>query len=199
MDVRRRLSCLAGVALLLGGCAATAPEPVPVGKAPPSLPPAPAPAAPQRAEAPQPPPAPAPSPEPPRAPADAPDDLQPFERGLASWYGPRFHGRRTASGERFDKQAFTAAHRTLPFGTLVRVRHLQNGREVEVRINDRGPHRRDRVIDLSQAAAESLDLHLDGVEEVALYVTPEAAVQAEAARANTPAPRPRGKAPRRAR
>lgn len=128
-----------------------------------------------------------------------PEGLQLFERGLASWYGPRFHGRRTASGERFDKQALTAAHRTLPFGAVVRVRHLQNGREVEVRINDRGPHLRNRIIDLSQAAAQVLDLHVDGVEEVALYTSAEAAAQAEAARANAPAPRPRKKAPRRTR
>ena len=78
--------------------------------------------------------------------------------GHASWYGPRFHGRRTASGERFDMNALTAAHRTLPFGTLVRVRNTTNGREVIVRINDRGPWIRDRVIDLSKAAAQSLDL-----------------------------------------
>lgn len=79
-------------------------------------------------------------------------------RGLASWYGPRFHGRRTASGERFDQHQLTAAHRTLPFGTIVRVRSLVNGRTVDVRINDRGPHIRRRVIDLSRAAAEALGL-----------------------------------------
>ena len=79
-------------------------------------------------------------------------------RGLASWYGPRFHGRRTASGERFDQHQLTAAHRTLPFGTVVRVRSLVNGRTVDVRINDRGPHLRKRVIDLSRAAAEALGL-----------------------------------------
>lgn len=62
-----------------------------------------------------------------------------LERGQASWYGPGFHGRRTASGERYDMYALTAAHKTLPFGTLVRVRSLVTGREVEVRINDRGP------------------------------------------------------------
>ncbi|WP_367181171.1 septal ring lytic transglycosylase RlpA family protein [uncultured Ramlibacter sp.] len=79
-------------------------------------------------------------------------------RGIASWYGPRFHGRRTASGERFDMHALTAAHPSLPFGTVVRVRSLVNGREVEVRINDRGPHIKQRVIDLSRAAAKSLGL-----------------------------------------
>jgi rare lipoprotein A len=79
-------------------------------------------------------------------------------RGVASWYGPRFHGRRTASGERFDQHALTAAHRTLPFGTIVRVQSLVNGRTVDVRVNDRGPFLRKRVIDLSRGAAEALGL-----------------------------------------
>ncbi|MDB5752861.1 MAG: rare lipoprotein precursor [Ramlibacter sp.] len=79
--------------------------------------------------------------------------------GEASWYGPGFHGRRTASGERFDKQALTAAHRSLPFGTRVRVEDTQTGRTVEVRINDRGPHvHRSRIIDLSEAAGQILGL-----------------------------------------
>lgn len=89
-----------------------------------------------------------------KAPATAPE----LERGKASWYGPGFQGRRTASGERFDMNALTAAHRTLPFGTLVRVRNNQNGREVVVRINDRGPYVGDRIIDLSKAAAAALGL-----------------------------------------
>lgn len=79
-------------------------------------------------------------------------------RGLASWYGPRFHGRRTASGERFDQHALTAAHRSLPFGTVVRVQSLVNGRTVDVRVNDRGPFLRKRIIDLSRGAAEALGL-----------------------------------------
>lgn len=81
-----------------------------------------------------------------------------LDRGLASWYGPRFHGRRTASGERFDMHALTAAHRSLPFGTVVRVESLVNGRSVDVRINDRGPHIKRRIIDLSRAAAHALGL-----------------------------------------
>ncbi len=93
-----------------------------------------------------------------------------LERGHASWYGPRFHGRRTASGERYDMYALTAAHKTLPFGTLVRVRSLLTGREVEVRINDRGPFSRDRVIDVSQAAAVELGMLGLGVKEVLLLV-----------------------------
>jgi rare lipoprotein A len=95
-------------------------------------------------------------------------------RGLASWYGPRFHGRRTASGERFDMHAYTAAHRTLPFGTVVRVRSLVNGRTVEVRINDRGPFLRKRVIDLSRGAAEALGLlqARSGTKPVVITVVP---------------------------
>ena len=91
-----------------------------------------------------------------------------FERGGASWYGSRFHGRRTASGERFDLADFTAAHRTLPFGTVVCVRNVANNRVVAVRINDRGPGSRKRVIDISQAAADALAMVGMGVQTVAL-------------------------------
>jgi len=80
------------------------------------------------------------------------------ETGIASWYGKRFHGRRTASGEAFDMNAFTAAHPSLPFGSWVRVRNLANGRSVDVRINDRGPHIKRRIIDLSRAASRALGL-----------------------------------------
>ena len=76
--------------------------------------------------------------------------------GLASWYGPGFHGRRTANGERFNAHALTAAHKTLPLGTRVRVVNKRNGRSVVVRINDRGPYAHGRVIDLSQAAARAI-------------------------------------------
>jgi rare lipoprotein A len=96
--------------------------------------------------------------------------LKELERGQASWYAPRFHGRRTASGERYDERALTAAHKTLPFGTLVRVRSLVTGKEVEVRVNDRGPFRRGRVIDLSRAAAEALGMMGLGVKQVVLLV-----------------------------
>ncbi|WPB56341.1 septal ring lytic transglycosylase RlpA family protein [Xylophilus sp. GOD-11R] len=91
-----------------------------------------------------------------------------FERGGASWYGSRFQGRRTASGERFDLADFTAAHRTLPFGTLVCVRNLANQRIVMVRINDRGPASRRRAIDISQAAADEVGMVGAGVQNVAL-------------------------------
>ncbi|WP_341908536.1 septal ring lytic transglycosylase RlpA family protein [Polaromonas sp. YR568] len=93
-----------------------------------------------------------------------------FQRGGASWYGPGFHGRRTASGDRFNMHALTAAHRTLPFGTLVRVHSLVNGREVEVRITDRGPYIHGRIIDLSRSAAQALDMLGLGFKEVVLMV-----------------------------
>jgi rare lipoprotein A len=93
-----------------------------------------------------------------------------FQRGGASWYGIQFHQRRTANGERFDMSAFTAAHRTLPFGTAVCVRSLTNGREVLVRVNDRGPFGPGRVIDLSRAAAEAIDMVGLGIKQVALTV-----------------------------
>lgn len=88
--------------------------------------------------------------------------------GIASWYGPRFAGRRTASGERFDPSQFTAAHRTLPFGSMVRVTHLSSGKSVVVRINDRGPFAKGRVIDLSQAAASEIGMVHAGKGEVSL-------------------------------
>jgi len=94
----------------------------------------------------------------------------PLEQGLASWYGVPFHGRRTASGETYDMHQLTAAHRTLPFGTLVRVTNLRNGRKTEVRINDRGPFIEDRVIDLSLGAARALDMVARGVVPVRLEV-----------------------------
>jgi len=86
--------------------------------------------------------------------------------GQASWYGARHHGRKTASGERFDQNALTAAHRELPFGTRVRVTNLNNDKHVIVRINDRGPHTRNRLIDLSQQAAKQLDMLRAGVAPV---------------------------------
>jgi rare lipoprotein A len=90
--------------------------------------------------------------------------------GVASWYGPGFDGKQTASGERFNKGHLTAAHRSLPFGTVVRVKNLQNGRSVDVRINDRGPFVKGRIIDLSQAAARQIDLIQRGIGEVEVRV-----------------------------
>ena len=76
--------------------------------------------------------------------------------GRASWYGPGFHGRKTASGQTFNQHALTAAHPRLPLGTRAKVTNLNNGKQVEVTINDRGPHRGGRIIDLSRAAAKKL-------------------------------------------
>ena len=81
-----------------------------------------------------------------------------FERGTASWYGEKFHGRRTSSGETYNMYAMTAAHRTLPLPTYVRVTNLKNGRSVVVKINDRGPFHDNRLIDLSYVAAAKLDM-----------------------------------------
>ena len=94
---------------------------------------------------------------------------RPFAEGLASWYGPGFAGHRTANGERFEPRAFTAAHRTLPFDTCVRVENVANGRSARVRINDRGPYVSGRIIDLSEAAARELGVHAEGVARVRLY------------------------------
>ena len=90
--------------------------------------------------------------------------------GLASWYGPHHHGRPTASGQLFDMNALTAAHRTLPLGTRVRVTNVENGRSVVVRITDRGPYVGERVIDVSQAAADALGMLERGVAPVRLEV-----------------------------
>jgi rare lipoprotein A len=98
------------------------------------------------------------------------------ETGIASWYGGKFHGRRTASGEVYDMYELTAAHRTLPFGTVVRVTHLANRRSVEVRITDRGPFVKGRIIDLSYAAAKRLDMVREGVARVKLVVVRRAQV-----------------------
>lgn len=94
------------------------------------------------------------------------------QHGQASWYGRAHHGSRTASGERFDMYALTAAHRSLRFGARVEVENLRNGRTVVVRINDRGPFSRRRIIDLSYAAARSLDMLEAGVVPVRLSVLP---------------------------
>lgn len=90
--------------------------------------------------------------------------------GEASWYGDAYHGRATASGETYDMTMLTAAHRTLPFGTLVRVTNLENDKSVTVRINDRGPFAKDRVIDVSRAAASLLDFHTKGTAKVEIRV-----------------------------
>ncbi len=88
------------------------------------------------------------------------------QEGVASFYHGMFHGRKTANGERFSNLKMTAAHRTLPLGSVVRVTNLENGKEVVVRINDRGPYKNGRVIDLSRAAAKKLGMIKQGLVDV---------------------------------
>jgi rare lipoprotein A len=111
------------------------------------------------------------------------------ERGVASWYGTKFHGRLTSSGEPYDMYAMTAAHKTLPLPTYVRVTHAHNGRSVIVRVNDRGPFVGDRIIDLSYAAAVRLGMQNDGTALVDIEVIgPEAGTTAAVAPAPAAAP-----------
>jgi rare lipoprotein A len=128
--------------------------------------------------------------------ATAPGSTQ---TGVASWYGPGFHGRRTANGEVYDQYGLTAAHRTLPHGTRVEVTNLSNGRVVRVRINDRGPYVDDRVIDLSYTAAQRIGMIGPGTASVRIEVLPAGAMGEAppllAAPIPAPAPAP---APRRA-
>ena len=147
--IRRSALASWAIALALTGCA-TGPALV---KAPPS-------------EMPAPQPAPAP------APKVAP---RPSETGTASWYGKAHDGQPTASGETYDMHAFTAAHRSLPLGTRVLVTNVKNDRSVEVRINDRGPFVRGRILDLSYAAAQELGSLSDGAFRVKLRVLEEPA------------------------
>jgi rare lipoprotein A len=104
----------------------------------------------------------------PPAPAAAPGPRRAVagEVGLASWYGPRFHGRRTASGARYDQEALTAAHPTAPFGTRLRVTCLESGRSVVVTVNDRGPFVKGRVVDVSARAARALGMTEKGLTRV---------------------------------
>jgi rare lipoprotein A len=92
------------------------------------------------------------------------------ETGMASWYGRDHQGKKTAAGERFDMNQLTAAHRTLPLNTMVRVTNIENQKTVKVRINDRGPYARTRIIDLSSRAARALDIVDDGMAKVRLEV-----------------------------
>jgi rare lipoprotein A len=91
-----------------------------------------------------------------------------LEVGIASWYGPTFHGKSTANGETYNQNELTAAHKTLPFNTVVKVTNLDNGKSVTVRINDRGPYAGNRVIDLSRAAAAEIDMIGPGTAQVRL-------------------------------
>ena len=91
-----------------------------------------------------------------------------IERGMASWYGPGFHGNKTANGERYDMHKLTAAHRTLPLGSIAMVRSATTGKEVTVRINDRGPFAKGRVLDLSYAGAQTLGMVGHGTDQIEL-------------------------------
>ena len=95
---------------------------------------------------------------------------EPVGEGLASYYGGALRGNRTANGERFDPDSFTAAHRSLAFGTCLRVENPANGRSVRVRVNDRGPFVRGRIVDVSEAAARALDFVHQGVARVRLFL-----------------------------
>ncbi len=120
---------------------------------------------------------------PPPAPPQKPGKLKPYrvgktwyqpvsdahgfkQKGIASWYGKKFHGRKTSSGETYNMYAMTAAHKTLPLGTIVHVKSLDNGKEITVRINDRGPFVRGRIIDLSFSAAKKIDMITTGTAQV---------------------------------
>ena len=93
-----------------------------------------------------------------------------YEMGIASWYGPGFHGNLTANGEVYDMHEVSAAHKTLPFGTVVRVVEIETGRSIVVRINDRGPFVEGRIIDLSRGAAEQLGIIDKGITRVGLRI-----------------------------
>jgi rare lipoprotein A len=93
-----------------------------------------------------------------------------YQTGEASYYANKFHGRKTASGQRYDRTKFTAAHRTLPYGTMVKVTNLKNNLTVTVRINDRGPQKRSRIIDISAAAAKEIKMISDGIIRVGIEI-----------------------------
>lgn len=103
--------------------------------------------------------------------SSTPDEAgEKIEDGKASWYGPNFHGKLTANGETYDMYELTAAHRTLPFDTVLEVINLDNGKSVQVRINDRGPYAKNRIIDLSKKAAEEIDMLGPGTANVELIL-----------------------------
>jgi rare lipoprotein A len=120
------------------------------------------------------------TPHPERRAAPKPADDAAFEAGIASWYGKPFHGRRTANGEIYDMHAMTAAHKTMPLPSYARVRNPANGREVIVRVNDRGPFKPGRIIDLSRAAAQALGI--DGLASVHVMRLPSDATRRDSRR-----------------
>jgi rare lipoprotein A len=120
----------------------------------------------------------------------APARVGTTESGVASWYGIPYHGRHAASGEIYNMEQLTAAHRKLPFQTWVQVTNLSNGKHVDVRINDRGPFVKGRILDLSQAAARDIDMLRAGTARVRLKVIPPPRVQSEAPVTTTTVPIP---------
>ncbi len=98
------------------------------------------------------------------------ETIRMLQSGIASWYGPNFHGKATANGESYNMNDLTAAHRTLPFNTIVKVENMDNGKSVVVRINDRGPYVGNRVIDLSRRAAREIDMENAGTANVQIYL-----------------------------
>ena len=158
MRSRVLTAALITIAALASGCASQKPQ---RATAPPPEP--------TRATVSEPEPQPTPRPRPAEKPKETAKKGK-TEKGLASWYGEPYHGRRTASGEIYNMHEMTAAHRTLPFGTMVRVERRDTGADVKVRITDRGPFIKGRIIDLSFAAAKKINLDIDGVAPVKVTV-----------------------------
>jgi rare lipoprotein A len=125
------------------------------------------------------------------------EDFAYEETGIASWYGEQFHAKETANGEVFDLNALTAAHRTLPMPSIVQVTNLENGRTLQLRVNDRGPFARGRIIDVSRRAAQLLGFEGQGTAKVRVKILPEASIQvASIARRNGEADRLQAEAPK---
>ncbi|MGE0255585.1 MAG: septal ring lytic transglycosylase RlpA family protein [Alphaproteobacteria bacterium] len=114
------------------------------------------------------------------------EDYDYRETGIASWYGPGFHGRSTANGETYDQNALTAAHRTLPMPSVVRVTNLENGRSIVLTVNDRGPFARGRIIDVSRRGAQLLGFERNGTAKVKVEILPEESQQIKLASLNSP-------------
>ena len=112
------------------------------------------------------------------------EDYEYTETGIASWYGPKFHGKKTANGEIFNQNDLTAAHRTLPLPSAVRVTNLENGRSLVLRINDRGPFARGRIIDVSRRGAQLLDFERNGTAKVRVDILPDESRQLKVAAIN---------------
>jgi len=114
------------------------------------------------------------------------EDYDYRETGIASWYGPGFHGRSTANGESYDQNALTAAHRTLPMPSVVRVTNLENGRSIVLTVNDRGPFARGRIIDVSRRGAQLLGFERNGTAKVKVEILPDESQQIKLAALNSP-------------